>query len=183
VVSRVGKSKLGPKFHKRLDLRKSTFEGRASAKTAIRECSIIYLLCSTLQSFQTHSYLSFHVPHASRARYSIVHANMGKHRKNRLKKSLNVDSPSFTPTTLSVPGKGAAISSQAATAAPFTPRGMASGRYSPLIYMSITNSIGTATPNSQLDAEPAAFNPAAIREFTPQNYDLSQAVGIPRNSS
>lgn len=81
-----------------------------------------------------------------------------------LKKSLNVDSPSFTPSTLSVPGKGATISSQAANAAPFTPRAMASG---------------TATPNSQLDAEPATFNPAAIREFTPsQSYDLSQQTVI-----
>lgn len=103
---------------------------------------------------------------------------MGKRRKNRLKKSLNVDSPSFTPATLSVPGKGAPISSQAANAAPFTPRGMASGRDSPLTYLTATNSIGTATPNSQLDAEPVTFNPAAIREFTPQNYDLSQTVGF-----
>lgn len=47
---------------------------------------------------------------------------------NSIKKSLNVDSPSFTPATLSVPGKSAAISSQAATAAPFTPRGIASGK-------------------------------------------------------
>lgn len=46
-----------------------------------------------------------------------------------IKKSLNVDSPSFTPATLSVPGKGTGgtISSQAVNAAPFTPRGMASG--------------------------------------------------------
>jgi hypothetical protein len=35
---------------------------------------------------------------------------------------------------------------------------------------------GTSTPNAQLDAEPAAFNPAQIKEFTPQNYDMSQTV-------
>ncbi|KAH6667548.1 PAB-dependent poly(A)-specific ribonuclease subunit PAN3 [Halenospora varia] len=77
-----------------------------------------------------------------------------------IKKSLNVDSPSFTPSTLSVPQKSSAISSQAANAAPFTPRGMASG---------------TATPNSQLDSQSATFNPAQIREFTPQNYEISDA--------
>ena len=100
---------------------------------------------------------------------------MRKKHKNRLKKSLNVDSPSFTPSTLSVPGKGATISSQAANAAPFTPRSMASGTCSPVLLSNGTHITGTATPNSQLDAEPATFNPAAIREFTPsQSYDLSQ---------
>jgi hypothetical protein len=39
------------------------------------------------------------------------------------KKSLNVDSPSFTPTSLA---RSTTISSQAANAAPFTPRGIAS---------------------------------------------------------
>lgn len=48
---------------------------------------------------------------------------------NSIKKSLNVDSPSFTPATLSVPGRSAIISSQAAAAAPFTPRGIASGMF------------------------------------------------------
>lgn len=32
--------------------------------------------------------------------------------------------------------------------------------------------IGTATPTPQQE-EPVSFNPAQIREFTPQNYDLS----------
>ena len=45
------------------------------------------------------------------------------------KKVLNVDSPSFTPATLAVPNKVSSISSQAVNAAPFTPRGMASGVY------------------------------------------------------
>lgn len=44
------------------------------------------------------------------------------------KKTLNVDSPSFTPATLPVPGKSSSITSQAANAAPFTPRGLASGK-------------------------------------------------------
>jgi PAB-dependent poly(A)-specific ribonuclease subunit 3 len=47
------------------------------------------------------------------------------------KKTLNVDSPSFTPATLPVPGK-TTISSQAASAAPFTPRGLTSGMYIPV---------------------------------------------------
>ncbi|TVY65658.1 PAN2-PAN3 deadenylation complex subunit [Lachnellula suecica] len=73
-----------------------------------------------------------------------------------VKKSLNVDSPSFKPATLPVPSKTSAISSQAANAAPFTPRSAASG---------------AATPNPQPDTQPT-FNPAQIREFTPQQYDL-----------
>jgi len=81
---------------------------------------------------------------------------------HRLKKSLNVDSPSFTPSTLSVPSKTSSISSQAANAAPFTPRSLASG---------------AATPNPQPDPQPT-FNPAQIREFTPQNYDLSETVSV-----
>jgi PAB-dependent poly(A)-specific ribonuclease subunit 3 len=47
------------------------------------------------------------------------------------KKTLSVDSPAFTPATLSVPGKSSAISSQAVNAAPFTPRGLASGKQVP----------------------------------------------------
>ncbi|TAQ85954.1 hypothetical protein B7494_g5721 [Chlorociboria aeruginascens] len=78
-----------------------------------------------------------------------------------VKKSLNVDSPSFTPTTFNAPRKSASITSQAANAAPFTPQGLVSG---------------TATPNAQLEAEQATFNPAQIREFTPSGYDLSQNV-------
>ncbi|KAH7409661.1 PAB-dependent poly(A)-specific ribonuclease subunit PAN3 [Cadophora sp. MPI-SDFR-AT-0126] len=75
------------------------------------------------------------------------------------KKSLNVESPAFTPSTLSVAGKTSTISSQAASAAPFTPRFG-----------------GTTTPNPPADAEPAMFNPATIKEFTPQNYDLSHGL-------
>jgi PAB-dependent poly(A)-specific ribonuclease subunit 3 len=109
-------------------------------------------------------------PHApsQRDRYEALNehlANLHQSKKtqtnsDRLKKSLNVESPSFTPSTLSVPNKTSAISSQAANAAPFTPRSMTSG---------------TATPNTQPDAQPT-FNPAQIREFTPQHYDLSDAV-------
>lgn len=81
---------------------------------------------------------------------------------NRLKKSLNVDSPSFTPSTLAVPSKTSSISSQAANAAPFTPRSLASG---------------ATTPAPQPEPQPA-FNPAQIREFTPQNYELSDTVNV-----
>ncbi|TVY27530.1 PAN2-PAN3 deadenylation complex subunit PAN3 [Lachnellula hyalina] len=79
---------------------------------------------------------------------------------NRLKKSLNVDSPSFTPSTLAVPSKTSSISSQAANAAPFTPRSLASG---------------ATTPAPQSEPQPT-FNPAQIREFTPQNYELSDTA-------
>ncbi|KAJ8066742.1 hypothetical protein OCU04_004132 [Sclerotinia nivalis] len=81
------------------------------------------------------------------------------------KKALNVDSPSFTPAALPASNKGASVISQAANAAPFTPRGLASG---------------TATPNAQLDPEIPQFNPTQ-RDFTPQNYDLSQ--NIPTNGA
>ncbi|RDL41069.1 PAB-dependent poly(A)-specific ribonuclease subunit PAN3 [Venustampulla echinocandica] len=83
------------------------------------------------------------------------------------KKTLNVDSPSFMPATLPVPNKTSAISSQAANAAPFTPRGLSSG---------------TVTPNPQSEHPPAGFNPAQIREFTPQNYDVSEPV-LPTDGS
>lgn len=33
-------------------------------------------------------------------------------------------------------------------------------------------------PNLQQTAEASVFNPATIREFTPQNYDISNTVGI-----
>jgi hypothetical protein len=35
--------------------------------------------------------------------------------------------------------------------------------------------LGTATP-APVEAETAVFNPAQIREFTPQSYDFAQAV-------
>ncbi|KAK7973407.1 hypothetical protein PG996_007634 [Apiospora saccharicola] len=78
------------------------------------------------------------------------------------KKSLNVDSPSFTPTQLQPGAKKFTFSSQAANAAPFTPK-----------------AVGNSSTPSTLtqDAEGPIFNPAAIREFTPtQNYDLNTAT-------
>ena len=33
-----------------------------------------------------------------------------------------------------------------------------------------------ATPSLQQNAEPPTFNPATIKEFTPQNYDLANSV-------
>ncbi|RSL38908.1 hypothetical protein CEP53_014475 [Fusarium sp. AF-6] len=68
------------------------------------------------------------------------------------KKTLNVDSPSFTPAGL---GKKPTFSSQAASAPAFTPRGL-----------------GTATPVGVPDNDASVFNPAAIREFTP-TFDIS----------
>ncbi|KAK7974262.1 hypothetical protein PG989_016110 [Apiospora arundinis] len=79
------------------------------------------------------------------------------------KKSLNVDSPSFTPTQLQPGAKKFTFSSQAANAAPFTPK--AAGN--------------SSTPSTLTqEAEGPMFNPATIREFTPQsqNYDLNTAT-------
>lgn len=45
------------------------------------------------------------------------------------KKALNVDSPSFTPTGLAANATPTIMSSRVATAAPFTPRGAASGMH------------------------------------------------------
>ncbi|KAG9234504.1 PAB-dependent poly(A)-specific ribonuclease subunit PAN3 [Amylocarpus encephaloides] len=78
------------------------------------------------------------------------------------KKTLNVDSPSFTPASLPVPGKSSTISSQAASAAPFQPRGLTSG---------------TVTPNPSSESQPPVFNPALIREFTPQTYEPAETIG------
>ncbi|KAL3422743.1 pab-dependent poly -specific ribonuclease subunit pan3 [Phlyctema vagabunda] len=88
--------------------------------------------------------------------------------RNSTKKPLSVESPAFKPATLPLLGKGATISAQAASAAPFTPRNITSG---------------TATPTSQLDGEPLTFNPAQAREFTPQSYDISQKVSTNGASS
>jgi PAB-dependent poly(A)-specific ribonuclease subunit 3 len=91
------------------------------------------------------------------------------------KKTLSVDSPAFTPATLSVPSKSSAISSQAVNAAPFTPRGLASGKQVPrsASWERLTSE-GTVTPIPQAETEPATFNPAQIKEFTPQQtYDIS----------
>ncbi|KAI3399506.1 hypothetical protein diail_6528 [Diaporthe ilicicola] len=76
------------------------------------------------------------------------------------KKALNGDSPSFTPSSLTAqPAKKSSLPSQAASAAVFTPRG-----------------IGAATPSNNPEPE-RLFNPAAIKEFTPQNnYDLASAT-------
>ncbi|KAL2146987.1 hypothetical protein VTI28DRAFT_1283 [Corynascus sepedonium] len=82
------------------------------------------------------------------------------------KKAFNVESPSFTPSSQAqVAAKKSTLSSQAANAAPFTPRGV-------------------GTPSMQQTAETSVFNPAAIREFTPQNYDIGNANsnGVPQEN-
>lgn len=83
------------------------------------------------------------------------------------KKALNGDSPSFTPSSLmqSTSNKKSTLPSQAASAAIFTPRG-----------------IGTPTPASSSDSD-RLFNPASIKEFTPQNnYDLG-STSVPSVSA
>ncbi|KAL7916324.1 kinase-like domain-containing protein [Trichoderma velutinum] len=73
------------------------------------------------------------------------------------KKTLNVESPSFTPSLLQPINKKPTFSSQAVTAPSFTPRGL-----------------GAATPSTLPDTEAPMFNPASIREFTP-SFDLSSS--------
>ncbi|KAI1005236.1 PAN2-PAN3 deadenylation complex subunit [Podosphaera aphanis] len=82
------------------------------------------------------------------------------------KKYLSFDSPAFTPSTFSISQKTSSISSQSANAAPFTPRGK-SGTVSPIV---------GASPNGQVLESVAPMNPAAIKEFTPASYDLSQSL-------
>ncbi|EGY20692.1 PAB-dependent poly(A)-specific ribonuclease subunit PAN3 [Verticillium dahliae VdLs.17] len=88
--------------------------------------------------------------------------------QSEVAKRFNVDSPSFTPTTLqaapgsatTTPVKKSTFSSQAASAASFVPRGTSS------------------TPSAAKDTESSAllFNPAKFQEFTPQNFELSPNV-------
>ncbi|KAF4421145.1 PAN2-PAN3 deadenylation complex subunit PAN3 [Colletotrichum fructicola] len=87
------------------------------------------------------------------------------------KKTFNVDSPSFTPAGLpstaspssnvfGASTKKSTFSSQAASAAVFTPRGA-----------------GSATPAAQEnETSSTVFNPATLREFTPQNFELSTGI-------
>ncbi|KAL2150039.1 hypothetical protein VTH82DRAFT_7715 [Thermothelomyces myriococcoides] len=82
------------------------------------------------------------------------------------KKTFNVESPSFTPSSQAQgAAKKSTLSSQAANAAPFTPRGV-------------------GTPNLQQTTEASVFNPATIREFTPQNYDIANTAtnGVPQEN-
>ncbi|KAH8131555.1 hypothetical protein FP744_10002002 [Trichoderma asperellum] len=81
------------------------------------------------------------------------------------KKTLNVESPSFTPSILQPVQKKPTFSSQAVTAPSFTPRGL-----------------GAATPSTIPDTEAPAFNPASIREFTP-SFDLSSTTAATNGTS
>ncbi|KAJ2987172.1 hypothetical protein NUW58_g4653 [Xylaria curta] len=72
---------------------------------------------------------------------------------NQPKKSLNVDSPSFTPTQLG--GKKSAFST---SAVPFTPRG---------------SSTTTSSPALQQDTGTTLFKPAQFTDFSHSNYDIN----------
>ncbi|KAI5463994.1 hypothetical protein BGZ63DRAFT_400979 [Mariannaea sp. PMI_226] len=79
----------------------------------------------------------------------------------RSKKTLNVESPSFTPANIQSAVKKATFSSQAASAPAFTPRGL-------------TVALPAGNSNNSQDNDAGSFNPAAIREFTP-TFDLNPA--------
>ncbi|KAF4119877.1 PAB-dependent poly(A)-specific ribonuclease subunit 3 [Geosmithia morbida] len=88
----------------------------------------------------------------------------------RSRKTLNVESPSFTPATQVSSTKKATIPTQAANAPSFTPRGL--GAATPT---------GVSTGSAQ-EPDPSIFNPAAIREFTP-SFDLHSAVASPNGAA
>lgn len=106
---------------------------------------------------------------------------------NRSKKAFNVESPSFTPSNTS---KKSTFTPQALSAAPFTPRGNSgtatSGVPCLLLCRHCSNPVtaGNAStpPIQHKNGDQAGFlNPAAIPEFTPQNFGLSATtVGLLR---
>ncbi|KAI9783367.1 MAG: PAB-dependent poly(A)-specific ribonuclease subunit 3 [Geoglossum umbratile] len=87
-----------------------------------------------------------------------------------LKKRLNVDSPTFTPTFIapssngapsaSTPSKSTAISPKAASAAPFTPKGMSAGTATPPAYQDVPSSEPYLIPE--------------VQEFLPQSFESLQ---------
>ncbi|KAI0105739.1 hypothetical protein GGR51DRAFT_518997 [Nemania sp. FL0031] len=77
---------------------------------------------------------------------------------NQPKKSLNVDSPSFTPAQLG--GKKSTFST---SAVPFTPRG---------------SSTATASPALQQDTGTTLFKSAQFADFSQNNYDLNSTEAI-----
>ncbi|KAI1819672.1 hypothetical protein F4861DRAFT_526079 [Xylaria intraflava] len=81
------------------------------------------------------------------------HKNSNNSNDNQSKKSLNVDSPSFTPTPL-----GSKKSTFSTSAIPFTPRG---------------SSTTTTSPALQQDAAGALFKPTQFTDFSQNNYDLN----------
>ncbi|KAI0423810.1 hypothetical protein F5Y09DRAFT_178226 [Xylaria sp. FL1042] len=74
--------------------------------------------------------------------------------RSQSKKSLNVDSPSFTPAQLG--GKKSTFSTNAA---PFTPRG--------------ASTTTTTSPSLQHDSGTTLFKPTQFTDFTQNNYDLN----------
>ncbi|POR35053.1 PAB-dependent poly(A)-specific ribonuclease subunit PAN3 [Tolypocladium paradoxum] len=88
-----------------------------------------------------------------------LNKNNNGYQSDMSKKALNVESPSFTPASIQpVAGKKATFSTGAASAPAFTPR------------------LGGTPVGPPADLEAAVFNPAAIREFTP-NFDVSSPAG------
>ncbi|KAI9795510.1 MAG: PAB-dependent poly(A)-specific ribonuclease subunit 3 [Piccolia ochrophora] len=81
-----------------------------------------------------------------------------------VKKRLNVDSPTFTPTSLSSNGQNPAqkrtgISPKAAGAAPFTPQSI--------------NAAGTVTPPAPSEPASSDWTTAEVQDFVPQNFDAN----------
>ncbi|KAI1423872.1 hypothetical protein F5Y12DRAFT_502854 [Xylaria sp. FL1777] len=94
--------------------------------------------------------------------FSIKHPSITIQLANRFssppKKSLNVDSPSFTPAQLG--GKKSTFSTNAA---PFTPRG---------------GSTTTTSPSLQQESGTTLFKPTQFTDFTQNNYDLNPTDAV-----
>ena len=73
------------------------------------------------------------------------------------------------------PTKKSTFSSQAASAAPFTPRAANGKSIAKWKSMSEADQT-TATPTLQPNAEPSMFNIASVKEFKPQNYEAANTV-------
>jgi hypothetical protein len=118
------------------------------------------------------------------AHHGLANSELGRSSK----KTLNVDSPSFTPLShqpltqqptvnqqQQQPTKKSTFSSQSVSAAPFTPRGAGNGKdvVLEMNHEMFNSQIATpAVAAPQPEAETPVFNPATIREFTPQNFDM-----------
>ncbi|KAI1766100.1 hypothetical protein GGR53DRAFT_232849 [Hypoxylon sp. FL1150] len=85
---------------------------------------------------------------------TTCHSNVANLQTRSAKKSLNVDSPSFTPTQL-----GGKKSNFSTNATPFTPRGA-----------------NSSTSALQQDTGASLYKSAPFPEFAPQNYDLNTAT-------
>ena len=109
-------------------------------------------------------------------------------RPSSVQKRLNVDSPSFTPASLSVngsslPSKTKGLSPKAASAAPFQPKGTTPGNHFWLNYVVLEIDAQPAAVAPSSSASMKQYNPKApdwvapeVQEFLPQTYSTIATV-------